>query len=744
MLNKPQFQPHYHIEVVEDNQVFLLGEESSLVLIGEIYVLLAPLLDGEHTVDEIINKLKSFVSVLSIYRTLSSLENQGYIIESTKNFSPANTAFWSSQGIDPIFAINKLRNTKVSLTCFGEFELQPLIASLSSFGIELGEEENFTIVLTDDYLRPELKSFNEDSIANKKPWLLVKLVGQKIWIGPLFSSDKTGCWQCLAHRLKYNRPVATSISMRNGSSISFPTSKSSLTCHYNVGVNLVASEIAKWVVRGINDKLLNNIVTLNLASLDIDNHQLVKRQQCKACGEISNSKFVEPKPVILQSHLKKYTHDGGHRAFKPEETFEKYKHLISPITGVIRELKKRNHGSDHIQVYTAEHSIGDNLGSFKNLKNHLNKKSAGKGKTDQQSKASALCEAIERYSTIFTGDETLIKGKYSQIEGAIHPHEFLLFSSSQYQKRIQWNSEHCSFAQIYPPFDEKHEISWAPVWSLTQKKFKYIPADYCYFSYQKRKKSSFFCSADTNGNSAGNSLEEAILQGFMELVERDCVALWWYNCAKRPAVDLQSFDEPYLSSLQDFYELQQREFWVLDITNDFNIPCFVAISRHTQDELQQITLGMGCHFDPKIAILRAVTELNQTYGINIKHKKSTPKNQDWKRWLEEATIENQPYLVGDITQPRKVLTDYPQKYREDLRDDIYACIEIAEKQGLEVLVLDLTRPDIGLNVVKVIAPGMRHFWCRLAPGRLYDVPVKLGWIPKKLTEDQLNPIPFFF
>ena len=48
-----------------------------------------------------------------------------------------------------------------------------------------------------------------------------------------------------------------------------------------------------------------------------------------------------------------------------------------------------------------------------------------------------------------------------------------------------------------------------------------------------------------------------------------------------------------------------------------------------------------------------------------------------------------------------------------------------------------------MPVVKVIVPGMRHFWSRFAPGRLYDVPVKLGWLPAPLTEEQLNPIMIF-
>jgi ribosomal protein S12 methylthiotransferase accessory factor len=67
----------------------------------------------------------------------------------------------------------------------------------------------------------------------------------------------------------------------------------------------------------------------------------------------------------------------------------------------------------------------------------------------------------------------------------------------------------------------------------------------------------------------------------------------------------------------------------------------------------------------------------------------------------------------------------------------------AARQGLETLVLDQTRPDVGLSVVKVIVPGLRHFWRRLAPGRLYDVPVRLGWLPAPVPEAQLNPTSMF-
>lgn len=80
----------------------------------------------------------------------------------------------------------------------------------------------------------------------------------------------------------------------------------------------------------------------------------------------------------------------------------------------------------------------------------------------------------------------------------------------------------------------------------------------------------------------------------------------------------------------------------------------------------------------------------------------------------------------------------------DLLDAIEYCVEAARAQELETLVLDQTRQDVGLAVAKVFVPGLRHFWPRFAPGRLYDTPVELGWRSRALEESELNPVPIYF
>ncbi|WP_247365211.1 YcaO-like family protein [Bradyrhizobium sp. 156] len=63
---------------------------------------------------------------------------------------------------------------------------------------------------------------------------------------------------------------------------------------------------------------------------------------------------------------------------------------------------------------------------------------------------------------------------------------------------------------------------------------------------------------------------------------------------------------------------------------------------------------------------------------------------------------------------------------------------------LEVLILDQSQPDVELSVVKVMVPGMRHFWKRFGPGRLFDVPAELNWTGRVLKEEELNPYGIFF
>ncbi|GAX34651.1 TOMM precursor leader peptide-binding protein [Nodularia sp. NIES-3585] len=765
MINKPHFKPCYSVETIEPDQVFLLSEREAVWLSDRLCCRVADLLRDRHSIDEIIDIMQLellqqnptpetadfFQNVLNLsIKTQSALfqmEQQGYLVEPDDSLPTHLAIFCNHLNITPTLAAQRLQSTTVAVKTLGSLSPEDFTTILKSQHIQTGDTGDITVVLTDDYLHPQLEAINQQALKSQTPWMLVNPLGTITWIGPIFHPHKTGCWQCLAQRLKDNKPIQRFIQKHKQISLSPPLGF--LASTVQTALAMAATEVFKWIIQAQNQPLTGTLLTYDTLTLQTQNHILVQRPQCPSCGEMNNGRENTPLPIVLEHRLKTFTTDGGHRYCSPQETFRKYQHHISPITGIVRELQKIP-GNGLTHTYLAKHhflSIFDNLD---NLRQNVGGRSAGKGRTDSQARASGFCEALERYSGVFQGNEIRRKGSYQNMgDKAIHPNACMNFSQQQYEHRQKWNDAKFQgwFQKVPEPFDIEREIDWTPVWSLTHQEFKYLPTAYCYYGYRPSHPPD--CWADSNGCAAGNTLEEAILQGFMELVERDCVALWWYNRLPKSQVDLDSFNQPYFHKLKAYYQAINRELWVLDITSDLNIPAFAAISTRTDQEVEDIILGYGTHFDAEIAISRALTEVNQilpnVLSATADGTTQYPPSADPLaiKWWKSATVANQPYLLPNNFGTPKVCADYPQLASDDLLEDVRLCQHILEQNGLEMLVLDQTRPDIGLKVAKVIVPGMRHMWQRLGAGRLYEIPVKMGWLPQPLTEEQLNPYPMW-
>jgi ribosomal protein S12 methylthiotransferase accessory factor len=242
--------------------------------------------------------------------------------------------------------------------------------------------------------------------------------------------------------------------------------------------------------------------------------------------------------------------------------------------------------------------------------------------------------------------------------------------------------------------------------------------------------------SDSNGCAAGNTLEEAIVQGFLELVERDAYAIWWYNRLQRPQIDLDQFEDYYIRDLRAQLAETGRRLWLLDVTSDLGVPTYVAITHWMDQGRENIEFGSGAHFDTRIASLRALTELNQFLSIGMMGGAKSDKSS-----LDGVTplrLQDYPFLIPtNAPTTQQGLSEFGSL---NTREQVMACVKLAERAGLDFLVLNQTRPDIGVPIVRVVVPGLRHFYRRFAPGRLYDVPVKLGLRDKPTPESELNPI----
>jgi ribosomal protein S12 methylthiotransferase accessory factor len=747
MLRRPTFKPHLQVEVVPGEGVFVLSEMLQTVLQGELYELVAPRLDGS-PVEDVCAQLQDRTSPAQVFYTVGQLEKKGYLTESDDSLPPGEAALWTIQQLDAPVAARRLAETTVTLVALGGVDVEPLRALLHGLHVRLAEDGRLTVVVTDHYLRGGLRECNTKALHTGRPWLLVKPVGSQVWVGPLFQPGKTGCWECLAQRLRANFPVAGYLEGICGEGALPSTNRSQTPATLSVAWGLAANAVASWIARGELPPLEGKIQTLDLLGWTAQSHDLLRQPSCPACGTRAAGGDQGPRPLVLEPRKKTYTEDGGHRVLSPQETLDRFGHHVSPISGAVSMLARSGPNGDGVMhVYFSGNNIARGPRTWANLKGDLRNSSCGKGTNDLQARASALCEALERYSGVFRGDEPVRRARFRDLGAdAIHPNACMLFSDKQYRERETWNSRWSIYHYVPAPFDPEAEIDWSPVWSLTRRAVRYLPTAFCYFSYPEAC-NQHFCVGCSNGNAAGNTLEEAILQGFLEVVERDSVALWWYNRLRVPAIDLDSFEEPYVRRLRPFLRSHGRDLWALDLTSDLNIPAVVALSRRTEGPTEQIMFGFGAHLDPRIALLRAVTELNQmlVHILDAPADGSPPPHltdRETIRWLQTATLENQPYLAPRDA-PARTADSYPRCWTDDLREDILTCQDRVERLGLELLVLDQTRPEIGMPVAKVIVPGLRHFWARYAPGRLYDVPVRQGALARPLSEEELNPILMF-
>ena len=731
-----RFVPNFTVYVLPPDVVCLYSEDRKFFLHGELYCALAPAIAAGQSVEELVRGLRQDFSPDRIYEALQRLRDRRFVVPKSRWSENTTAAYWASLGLSPEIAERNLQNVRVRIHSVDVQGEEKLGAALHEVGVRLTKRSaNLTVALVNDYLEERLAELNRQHLLDKTPWLLVQPSGIFPLVGPVFRPGKSACWSCLAERMKRNREVKAFLDRKK--SISVVTSPLARNTVGESGIQLAAVEIAKAIASDFRTELRDHIVSLDLLGSTIMKHYVAARPQCPTCGrkELRDPDRA-PEPIELGTGGKLIMTSGGFRAVSPAATVARFRKHVSPLTGVVSRLERIQADLPLNTNYFATHNYAPRPETVGELKAGLSGGSFGKGSTAEQGEASALMEAIERYSGSFQGDEIRKTCRLTDFPtgDAIHPNDVMLFSDAQYGRDpIPTMSPNQAATLI--PFDQSAEIEWSPAWSLRDEQFKYLPTSLLYFFY-KGPGWEQSPPADSNGCAAGNTLEEAIVQGFLELVERDSYAIWWYNRLQRPEVDLSQFDDPYIRDLQIQLAETGRRLWVLDVTSDLGIPSFVAVSHWINGSQEQIEFGSGAHFDTRVAMLRAMTELNQFMSIGLLGCRSAG-----KLWSEagpsESRLADQPYLVpSGMVQPA-----FDSNFSHlDSREQVMTCVHLAEQVGLDFLILDQTRPDVEVPVVRMTLPGLRHFYRRLAPGRLYDVPVKLGWCDRRLTEDELNPL----
>jgi len=736
--------------ITSGDGLFLLLEGRHAWMPEPIFTALAPMLDGAHEVETIFETLSESYAAEQVFAALDHLRINGYLAEDAAVEARSTRSFWEHAGVGPSLARSRLDAACVAMVAFGDVELGSLAELLKRQGLRTANEADITLVITEDYLRPELSVWNTRSLATGKGWLLVKPVGTETWIGPMFVPGQTACWECLAQRLRGHRKLQEYLTRRRGSDVPVGVIPTALPSTAHAVLADAVTEITRFIGTGGQSILADRLFSTNVLTLERTLHALIRRPQCRSCGSQHTNSDGLARPVHLRRRPKLDASDGGHRAVDQREVLHRLEQHLSPITGIVSRLvpgERAAVGNGAAKCLTttfaADHNFSEMYDDRFFLREGLRRRSGGKGKSAEQARRSALAESLERYCGVFDGTEPRIRASFAELDkAAIHPNACMGYSERQYAQREANNQRGHKAYWVPEPLQEEIEIEWTPLWSLSADEPRYLPTSFCYYGYQSPD--PLFARADSNGCAAGSVIEEAVLQGVLELIERDAVALWWYNRLRRPALDLEAIDDAFVSALIRHYRELRRELWVLDITSDFGMPVFAALSKRVDKSEEDIIYGFGAHLDARVALERALTELSQSLeavptasGPDSTH--TYRGSEDAVRWWRTVKVAETAYLApDDETGPRR-LDNFKNLASDDLGQDVLTCRELLGRGGIDVLVLDQTRPDVTFPVVRVVAPGLRHFWARFGPGRLYEVPLREGWISRSLSEEEMNP-----
>lgn len=702
-----------HVVTLADLTVLVRTEGTTVLREGLAQELL-PLLDGTRTAERVCEDLADRYPAAVVHYWLMALEKEGVAVAAPPPEQSGRI------GASPAAA--------VLLAAWARRSDEHPVVRIP--GKDLGVPGP-DVLLTDDYLRPEV----EEAVRDGEPAVLAAPAGRTFWLGPRVGPDAS-CPSCLARRLRMN--LVGRALVRGGA-------EEGVRIHALTA--LTSPECFEAAARRLEERAPSRPGFVELEVLDptggrVERHPVPRLADCPACGDPTlgpPGAEIRLGPVVRRAGS-----GGGFRSCTPQDTWERYRSVISPLTGLVRSIRPVPvPGAEGVaHVYTASHAHHTGPVSVRAVRDEARDHSGGKGRTELDARVSALCESLERWSCVHRGTEPVRRSSLSELDGRrVAPNQLMLFSDRQFEAREVWNArQNGGFQQVPHPYEDQ-SIDWVQARSLVNGEAVWVPAAHVFFGYGGP--GGECVAGDSNGLAGGNTVEEAVLQGFLELVERDAVALWWYTRARRPGGALPLAD-PWFAKVEQCYGALGRTVWLLDLTTDLEVPVYAALSA-LEDGGSEIIFGFGCHVSPDIAKVRAVTELNQMLPTILmepaeRTRRLLPEFQDAVTWWREATLDDHPYLTP---HPAQGLPPRKETEGDDLHHHVQECVDRAAGVGLETLVYDLTRPDVGYPVVKVMAPGMRHFWRRLGPGRLYEVPPALGWVPAEIAESDVNPISMF-
>jgi len=368
---------------------------------------------------------------------------------------------------------------------------------------------------------------------------------------------------------------------------------------------------------------------------------------------------------------------GTHRLVSPEETLESVRRFL-PVMGITR-----------VADITGLDVIGLPVVTVCRPNSRAVTVSLGKGLDLAAARASGVMESIEAFMAERI-TQPLVLGSVNDLRSS-HP----LADVDLLPRTTD---------SVYRP---DAPILWIEGRELFTGTPRWVPYEMVHTAYTLPRPTGTGCFiATSNGLASGNHLLEAISHAICETVERDAATV---HSVRAPAdaascrIDPRTVDDPGCGEALDRLDRAGMSVAIWDMTSDIGIPAFTCLIAEGPPPVRMADSdeGMGCHPDRNVALLRALTEAAQGRLAAISGGRDEPTRWDVQ---PEPGQQPEPDLAGE---PVRDFASVPAFASDSFDADVSWELGQLRAAGLsEAVVVDLTREEFGLPVVRVIIPGL--------------------------------------
>jgi len=379
--------------------------------------------------------------------------------------------------------------------------------------------------------------------------------------------------------------------------------------------------------------------------------------------------------MILGSCKKLYKQET-HRAVSPEETLKRVEPFAS-VCGITRVANITDLDRIGIPVFSCIRPSAA-LGAISVYN--------GKGVTETAARASAIMEGIERFSAEPDGHEIILDmhSSLADKEPTLAPKDLIIPRGTNSETLYPWMKGYDII---------QNEAIWVPAHAVGHP----VPLDY-----------NTLMKTNTNGLASGNTIEEAVYHAICELIERDAWSL--VEASHNAGLVIKNINDPMALQLLDRFAEADIDIILRDITSDVGIPTVVAVADDVKlKDPTLLTIGMGTHSCPEIALFRALTEVAQSRATQIHgaREDTTEGLMKGKIGYERTKRINRKWFDSEKT------IQYSEIHRfesDDFLEEIQYITDRLNAIGCNrIIVCDLTLPHIGVPVVRVIVPGLEMY-----------------------------------